>query len=63
MKVILYDFVDVWFENQSKFISLHDFDIVLTKAFSFNEFVMIQSILISSESSILSAQKYQKIDV
>ena len=34
MKVILCDFVDIWFENQSNFIFLHDFDIVLTKTFS-----------------------------
>ena len=33
MKVIFYDFVDIWFENQSNFIFLHDFNIVLTKTF------------------------------
>ena len=55
VKVIFYDFVDIWFGNQSSFISLHDFDIVLTKAFLFNESVMIQSILIS--------QKQQKLKI
>ena len=34
VKVILYDFVDIWFENQSNFIFLHDFSIALTKTFS-----------------------------
>ena len=34
MKEILCDFVDIWFENQSNFIFLHDFDIALTKTFS-----------------------------
>ena len=34
MKIILCDFVDIWFENQSNFIFLHDFDIALTKTFS-----------------------------
>ena len=33
MKVIFYNFVDIWFKNQSNFIFLHDFDIVLTKTF------------------------------
>ena len=33
MKIILCDFVDIWFENQSNFIFLHDFNIALTKTF------------------------------
>ena len=33
MKTIFYDFVNTWFENQSKFIFLRKFDIVLTNAF------------------------------
>ena len=33
VKVVLYDFVEIWFENQSNFIFLHDFNIVLTRAF------------------------------
>ena len=33
----LMNFVLNWFKNQSKFISLHDFDIVFTKIFSSNE--------------------------
>ena len=33
MKVVLCDSVDIWFENQSNFIFLHDFNIVLTKTF------------------------------
>ena len=33
MKVIFCNFVDIWFRNQSNFIFLHDFDIVLTKTF------------------------------
>ena len=34
MKIIFCDFVDIWFENQSNFIFLHDFNIALTKKFS-----------------------------
>ena len=33
MKIIFCNFVDIWFENQSNFIFLHDFDIILTKTF------------------------------
>ena len=38
-----------WFKNQSKFISLHDFDIVLTNAFFFKQ--------INSSSRSISASK------
>ena len=51
-----------WFESQSKFISLHDFNIALTKAFSSSEFATNQTIsLISSESS--ASQKQQKSEI
>ena len=55
------DFVSSWFDDQFKFISLHDFSIALTKAFSFRKFVTISSIFISSESS--SSQKQQEFKV
>ena len=35
MKTIFYDFVNTWFENQSNFIFLREFDIILTNAFFF----------------------------
>ena len=38
MKTVMYDFVNKWFDDQSKFISLHDFDITLTKTFSSKSF-------------------------
>ena len=43
MKVVLCDSVDIWFENQSIFIFLHDFDIALTKAFSTFIFTHVSS--------------------
>ena len=55
------DFVNAWFDDQFKFILLHDFDIVLTKTFSFNEFATIQSIFVLSESS--TSQKQQKLKI
>ena len=55
------DFVSVWFDDQSKFISLHDFDIAFMKAFPFNESVTILSIFISSKSFISSRQQKLKI--
>ena len=55
------DFVSAWFDDQFRFISLHDFDIALTKAFSFSESATIQSILVSSESS--TSQKQQKLKI
>ena len=55
------DFVDTWFDDQSKFVSLHDFDIVFTKTFSSSESAKTSSIFISSKSSI--SQKQQKFDV
>ena len=33
VKIVFCDFVDIWFENQSNFIFLHDFNIILTKTF------------------------------
>ena len=38
IKTILYDIVNKWFDDQSKFISLREFDIILTNAFSFSVF-------------------------
>ena len=65
--IVSVDFVNAWFDDQSKFISLHDFNIVLTKTFSFDKFVMIQSILISSKLFISlissSSQKQQKLKI
>ena len=65
--IVLVDSVSAWFDDQTKFISLHDFDITLTKTFSFNKFVMIQSTLISSKSfaSLISSssQKQQKLKI
>ena len=43
MKIVLCDSVDIWFENQSNFIFLHDFEIVLTKTFSFNTQTSLQN--------------------
>ena len=43
MKVIFCDFVDIWFENQSNFIFLHDFSIVLTKTFFSNTQTSLQN--------------------
>ena len=68
MKVILCDFVDIWFENQSNFIFLHDFDIVLTKTFSSNTRTLLQNekksifddSLASSESQTFIATLKQK---
>ena len=37
--IIFVDFVNAWFDDQSKFISLHDFDIVLTNAFFSKSFI------------------------
>ena len=48
MKIILCDFVDIWFENQSNFIFLHDFNIILTKTF-----FAISKNLISNTKTIL----------
>ena len=59
LKAVLYDFVSNWFDDQSKFISLHDFDIALTKTFSFSEFVTIQSTNFCSSSS----HKQQKLKI
>ena len=59
--IIFIDFVNFWFDDQSKFISLHNFDITFTKTFSFNEFVTILSIFISSKSFISSKQQKLKI--
>ena len=67
--IVFIDFVNAWFDDQFKFISLNDFDIVLTKTFSFSEFVTIQSIFISSKSSISQKQscinmnKQQKLKI
>ena len=55
MKVILCDFVDIWFENQSNFIFLHDFDIVLTKTFSERSNLSLFTLKIESESTKRSA--------
>ena len=52
MKIIFCDFVDIWFENQSNFIFLHDFEIVLTKIFSF----------VSSELQVSIATSKQKFE-
>ena len=52
MKVILYDSVDIWFRNQSNFIFLHDFDIVLTKTF----FTFIFNTIFSSSFSIFAVE-------
>ena len=41
VKIVLCDFVDIWFENQSNFIFLHDFDIALTKTFSTSIFTHV----------------------
>ena len=58
---VLNDFVNKWFDDQSKFISLHDFDIVLTKIFSSNEFATIQSTKSSlQEQEMLKVSKKQK---
>ena len=59
--IVFIDFVNVWFDDQSKFILLHDFDIVFTKTFFFSEFVTISSIFISSKSFISSKQQKLKI--
>ena len=55
MKVILCDSVDIWFENQSNFIFLHDFDIVLTKTFSERSNLSLFTLKIESESTKRSA--------
>ena len=55
MKVILCDFVDIWFENQSNFIFLHDFDIVLTKTFSERSSFSLSTLKIESKSAKRSA--------
>ena len=62
MKVILCDFVDIWFENQSNFIFLHDFDIALTKTFftsifthvSFTSFAKSQNSTFESTATFIS---------
>ena len=75
--IALIDSVDTWFDDQSKFISLHDFDTVLTNAFFsfifialFNSFFSISaSELIceivekSTKSCSLSSQKQQKLKI
>ena len=58
---ILNDFVNKWFDDQSKFISLQNFDIVLTKIFSSSEFATIQSTKSSlQEQEKLKVSKKQK---
>ena len=44
-------FVDIWFENQSNFIFLHDFDIVLTKTFSERLNLSLFTLKIESKST------------
>ena len=71
--IALADSVSAWFDDQAKFISLHDFDIVLTKTFSSSEFVMIQSISASksiceifeksTNSYSSSSQKQQRLKI
>ena len=58
----LMNFALNWFESQSKFISLHDFDIILTKAFSSSEFATNQTISLTSSKSSVS-QKQQKLKI
>ena len=55
IKAIMYDVVNKWFDNQSKFISLHDFDIVLIKTFSSSEFTTIQLISLTYKQQKLKA--------
>ena len=55
MKAIMYDVVNKWFDNQSKFISLHDFDIVLAKVFSSSKFTTIQLISLTYKQQKLKA--------
>ena len=55
MKVILCDSVDIWFENQSNFIFLHDFDIALTKTFSERSNLSLSTLKTESESTKRSA--------
>ena len=59
LKVILYDFVDIWFKNQSNFIFLHDFDIALTKTFSTSIFntMFVSSLSISTTKSTYETKK------
>ena len=71
--IVFIDFVSAWFDDQSKFISLHDFDIVLTKTFFSSKSVMIQSISAfesiceifekSTNSCSSSSQKQQKLKI
>ena len=71
MKIILYDFVEIWFENQSNFIFLHDFSIALTRTFStaqkfqkidIQKFSTISSSLLSNAlKSICKAKKKSTI--
>ena len=51
MKVIFCDFVDIWFENQSNFIFLHDFDIILTKTFFERSNLSLFTLKIESKST------------
>ena len=51
----MYDVVNKWFDNQSKFISLHDFDIVLAKVFSSSKFTTIQLISLTYKQQKLKA--------
>ena len=51
MKVILCDSVDIWFENQSNFIFLHDFDIALTKTFSERSSLSLSTLKTESKST------------
>ena len=51
----LMNFVLNWFKSQSEFISLHDFDITFTKAFSSNEF--------ATNSTTLQKQQKMKISI
>ena len=59
--IVLADFVNAWFDDQSKFISLHDFDIVLTKTFSSSKSVMIQSTLKFEVSKFKKTSKTEQI--
>ena len=51
-----------WFENQPKFISLHDFDIALTKAFPPKESAMNQTPPLNSSDSPTS-QEEQELNI
>ena len=63
MKIILCDFVDIWFENQSNFIFLHDFDIVLTKTFFTSIFntMFVSFLSISAVDSTYETKKKSTI--